>query len=176
MSPRDGMDLLDLGCGWGSVALFMAARCFLWPMMHGNFSHLHKFIKLWALTCCLCSGSQAAESKLCPTRTSRENISRSRPGREDLPTSMSSLAMLQRSHWYTRSVHIFKNFQKTTQLIWIVDGPLASRNQFCQVDPEEFQEAFDRVISIEMFEHMKNYGKLHKKVSTCLVLATCRVL
>ena len=23
---RDGMDLLDLGCGWGSVALFLAAR------------------------------------------------------------------------------------------------------------------------------------------------------
>ena len=49
-------------------------------------------------------------------------------------------------------------------------------NQFCQVDPEEFQDAFDRVISIEMFEHMKNYGKLHKKVLTCLVLATWIVL
>ena len=83
-------------------------------------------IKLWALTHCLCSGSQAAESKLCPTRTSRGNISRSRLGREDLPTSMSSLAMLQRSHWYTCSVHIFKNFQKTTQLNWIVDSLLAS--------------------------------------------------
>ena len=175
MSPRDGMDLLDLGCGWGSVALFMAARCFLWSMMHGNFSLIHRFIKLWALTYCLCSGSQAAESKLCPTRTSRENISRSRPGREDSPTSMSSLAMLQRSHWYTCSVHIFTNSKKT-QMNWIVDSLLASRNQFCQVDPEEFQDAFDRVISIEMFEHMKNYGKLHKKVSTCLVLETCRVL
>ena len=64
----------------------------------------------------LCSGSQAAESKLCPTQTSRENISRSRLGREDSPTSMSSLAMLQRSHWYTYSVHIFTNVQK--QLNW----------------------------------------------------------
>ena len=73
-------------------------------------------------------------------------------------------------------VHIFKNFQKTTQLNWIVDSLLASRDQFCQVDPEEFQDAFDRVISIEMFEHMKNYGKLHKKVSTCPVLETWIVL
>ena len=39
---------------------------------------------------------------------------------------------------------------------------------FLQVDPEEFQEAFDRVISIEMFEHMKNYGKLHKKVTASI--------
>ena len=33
-----------------------------------------------------------------------------------------------------------------------------------QVDPGGFQLAFDRVISIEMFEHMKNYQKLLHKV------------
>ena len=35
---RDGMDLLDLGCGWGSVALFLAARYIfesLWWFLQG---------------------------------------------------------------------------------------------------------------------------------------------
>ena len=40
-----------------------------------------------------------------------------------------------------------------------------NKQKFLQVDPEDFQVEFDRVISIEMFEHMKNYGKLLKKVS-----------
>jgi cyclopropane-fatty-acyl-phospholipid synthase len=35
--------------------------------------------------------------------------------------------------------------------------------------PEEDHGTFDRVISIEMFEHMKNYGKLLKKISAWLV-------
>ena len=33
---------------------------------------------------------------------------------------------------------------------------------------EEFKEKFDRVISIEMFEHMKNYEALLRKISTWL--------
>ena len=43
---------------------------------------------------------------------------------------------------------------------------LVNTSSFLQVDPEDFQMAFDRVISIEMFEHMKNYGKLLKKVTS----------
>ena len=35
-------------------------------------------------------------------------------------------------------------------------------------DLEEFKEKFDRVISIEMFEHMKNYEALLRKISTWL--------
>ena len=35
-------------------------------------------------------------------------------------------------------------------------------------DTEEFHNAFDRIISIEMFEHMKNYDLLLKKISTWL--------
>ena len=30
---------------------------------------------------------------------------------------------------------------------------------------EDFLNKFDRIISIEMFEHMKNYGALLKKIS-----------
>ena len=43
-------------------------------------------------------------------------------------------------------------------------SPLSS-TPLPQVDPGEFQLAFDRVISIEMFEHMKNYQKLLHKVA-----------
>lgn len=35
--------------------------------------------------------------------------------------------------------------------------------------PEEDKATFDRIISIEMFEHMKNYGLLMKKLATWLV-------
>ena len=34
--------------------------------------------------------------------------------------------------------------------------------------PEDERASFDRVISIEMFEHMKNYGLLMNKISTWL--------
>ena len=33
-------------------------------------------------------------------------------------------------------------------------------------DSEEFKDRFDRVISIEMFEHMKNYEALLRKIAT----------
>lgn len=35
--------------------------------------------------------------------------------------------------------------------------------------PEDDKESYDRIISIEMFEHMKNYGLLMKKLATWLV-------
>jgi len=107
---KDGMDLLDLGCGWGSVALFMAAR---FP------------------------GSRV------------KALSNSNQQREYIEEQAKERGLTNLN---------------------VITGDVA------KVDPEEFQDAFDRVISIEMFEHMKNYGKLHKKVSTCLVLETCRVL
>jgi len=96
---KDGMDLLDLGCGWGSVALFLAAR---FP------------------------GSRV------------KALSNSNQQREYIEEQARE-----------RGITNLKVFT----------GDVA------KVDPEDFQMAFDRVISIEMFEHMKNYGKLLKKIS-----------
>ena len=99
---KDGMSLLDLGCGWGSVALFMAGR------FPGS--------KVTAL------------SNSSPQREYIEGEARKR-GLENLTV-------------YTGDVAVF--------------------------DDGEFKESFDCIISIEMFEHMKNYEKLLEKISTWL--------
>jgi len=99
---RDGMDLLDLGCGWGSVALFMASR--------------FKGSKVVAL----------------------------------------SNSVQQREYIEKQAV------EQGLSNLRVVTGDIA----VCQ--PQDFSQAFDRVISIEMFEHMKNYEKLLHKVSTWL--------
>lgn len=97
---RDGMSLLDLGCGWGSVALHMAAR---FP-----------------------SSRVVALSNSVPQREFIEDQAR----------------------------------QKGLSNLRVITGDVA------KVDPEDFALSFDRVISIEMFEHMKNYHKLLHKIST----------
>merc|ERR1712002_819178 len=94
------MDLLDLGCGWGSVALFMASR--------------FKGSKVVAL----------------------------------------SNSVQQREYIEKQAV------EQGLSNLRVVTGDIA----VCQ--PQDFSQAFDRVISIEMFEHMKNYEKLLEKVST----------
>jgi len=98
----DGLSLLDLGCGWGSVALFMAEK---FPSS-----------KVTALSN---SGSQ------------RQYI------------------MEQARNKGLTNLKVFTGDVTT-------------------FDTEEFHNAFDRIISIEMFEHMKNYDLLLKKISTWL--------
>ena len=99
---KDGLSLLDLGCGWGSVALFMAAR---FP-----------------------------KSKV--TALSNSSTQKDYIDGEAKKKGLTNLTV------YTGDVAVF--------------------------DDENFQENFDRIISIEMFEHMKNYEKLLKKISTWL--------
>ena len=96
---KDGQEILDLGCGWGSLTLWLADH---YPQAQitslSNSSPQRKFI----------------ESK-CKERG-------------------------------------YKNVQVITEDI----------NTF------ETKAKFDRIVSIEMFEHMRNYEKLFRKVSTWL--------
>ncbi|KAI4801432.1 S-adenosyl-L-methionine-dependent methyltransferase [Aureobasidium sp. EXF-8846] len=100
---KDGMSMFDLGCGWGSLSLFLAEK-FRNSKITG-FSN---------------------------SRTQKEYI--------DSQASKRGLSNLT-----------------------IVTGDIATY---------EFQapltESFDRVLSIELFEHMKNYQLLLRKVSTLL--------
>jgi len=96
---KDGMSLLDLGCGWGSVALYFA----------------EKFPKSSVTAL-----SNSASQKEYIMGQAREK-------------GLSNLVV------HTGDVAIFED--------------------------EDFKSKFDRVISIEMFEHMKNYEKLLGKIS-----------
>mmetsp|Transcript_1365 Transcript_1365/g.1429 ORF Transcript_1365/g.1429 Transcript_1365/m.1429 type:complete len:354 (-) Transcript_1365:45-1106(-) len=99
----DGMNIIDLGCGWGSVSLFVAEK---YP-----------------------------NSKI--TAISNSNSQRE---------FIMSIAMKKG----------LTNIQVLTGDITTYDIPLSMHS------------TIDRVISIEMFEHMKNYELLMKKISTWL--------
>ncbi|CBY01141.1 similar to cyclopropane-fatty-acyl-phospholipid synthase [Plenodomus lingam JN3] len=98
---KDGMKILDLGCGWGSASLYFAE---IFPN-----SQITAFSN---------------------SRTQKE---------------------------YIDSVAASKGFTNLT----VITGDVAS-------DFEFEAQAFDRVISIELFEHMKNYAALLAKVSRAL--------
>lgn len=96
----DGMNLIDLGCGWGSVTLYMAKKypnCKVTSISNSNSQR--EYIM-----------STAAERGL-------ENVN-------------------------------------------VLTGDISTFDL-----PEEYYGKADRVISIEMFEHMKNYGLLMEKIS-----------
>jgi len=99
---QDGMDILDLGCGWGSVSLFISAK---FP--------------------------NARVTGLSNSNSQREFIME-----EAKKRGIKNLNII------TGDVAVFQTDLK-----------------------------FDRVISIEMFEHMKNYEKLLEKVSSWLKLS-----
>ncbi|KAF8608758.1 S-adenosyl-L-methionine-dependent methyltransferase [Ceratobasidium sp. AG-I] len=98
---NDGIDILDLGCGWGSLSLFLAE---IYP--------------------------NARITGLSNSTTQKT---------------------------YIDSVAKEKGFKNLT----IITG---------DVNVYDFDETsrFDRILSIEMFEHMKNYEVLMKKISTWL--------
>ncbi len=97
---EDGMNILELGCGWGSLTLWMA-------------EHFPK--------------------------ATITGVSNSR----------------------TQRVHILE--QASKRGLTNVNIITADMNVF-EADPE----AFDRVVSVEMFEHMKNYRRLMAKVASWL--------
>jgi cyclopropane-fatty-acyl-phospholipid synthase len=94
---RNGQDILELGCGWGSLSLYMAQR---FP------------------------------------RSQITAVSNSRSQREFIEARVRERSL--------------KNLQIIT----------ADMNEF------ETDRRFDRVVSVEMFEHMKNYEKLLAKVAS----------
>ncbi|KAJ9067604.1 hypothetical protein DSO57_1037423 [Entomophthora muscae] len=98
---EDGMKLMDLGCGWGSLGLYMAEK---YP--------------------------KSSVTSLSNSRTQKEYI-------ESIAT------------------------EKCLHNIQVITGDVKDFD--FEVKPE-----FDRILSIEMFEHMKNYRHLFDKVSSWL--------
>ncbi|KAJ3837618.1 S-adenosyl-L-methionine-dependent methyltransferase [Lentinula raphanica] len=98
---RDGLDILDLGCGWGSLSLYLAKK---YP-----------------------------NSKI---------------------TGLSNSATQRKYIYETSKTRGLTNLVIHTGDVNTFDFPETTR--------------FDRILSIEMFEHMKNYQILLKKVSTWL--------
>ncbi len=92
----NGQDILELGCGWGSLSLFMA----------------EKFPR----------------SRI--TGVSNSHSQRQHIERLAMQRGLSNLRIIT-----------------------------------CDVNALELSEQFDRVVSIEMFEHMRNYQKLFEKIS-----------
>ncbi|KAI7526358.1 S-adenosyl-L-methionine-dependent methyltransferase, partial [Hortaea werneckii] len=101
---KDGMKMFDLGCGWGSLSLYLAE---VFPN-----SEITAFSN---------------------SRTQKEHID----------------GEAQR-----------KGFKNLT----VVTGDIATYD----FKGTKLEEAYDRVLSIELFEHMKNYALLLSKVSTLL--------
>jgi cyclopropane-fatty-acyl-phospholipid synthase len=93
----DGQDILELGCGWGSLTLFLAAR---YP-----------------------------NSKI-------TGVSHSKTQREFIMGTAESRGLT--------------NIQIIT----------------CDINELELNQDFDRVVSVEMFEHVRNYQNLFAKIST----------
>lgn len=98
---RDGLDVLDLGCGWGSLSLFLAQK---YP--------------------------NSMITGLSNSSTQRQHI----------------LSVAEQRN--------FKNLEIITADVNTFDFSGDKR--------------FDRILSIEMFEHMKNYEALFRKVATWL--------
>ncbi|MCW5823118.1 MAG: class I SAM-dependent methyltransferase [Cyanobacteria bacterium TGS_CYA1] len=99
---KDGQNLLDLGCGWGSFSLYAAAK---FPAS--------KFTAL---------SNSAVQREFIEKRAKELKI---------------------------------KN-------LTVITGNIA------EVELPEFKSKFDRIVSIEMFEHMKNYELLMRKVALWL--------
>jgi len=96
---QDGMEILELGCGWGSFSLYAAKR----------------------FPACKVTG-----------------VSNSKPQRDFIMKRAAELGI--------------KNLEIITQ----------------DVNKLEMDRTFDRVVSIEMFEHMRNYEKLLGRISSWL--------
>ena len=92
---KDGQKILDLGCGWGSLTLWLAEH---YP-----------------------------NAQIC-------SLSNSKPQRSFIEEKCQSLA--------------YSNVRVIT----------------ADINDVDLEESFDRIISIEMFEHMRNYGRLFAKL------------
>ena len=89
------------GMGWIFLTLAAVGAPWLYSLLPGLYlSHFDDFYKVFALVHHYPPGSQAAGWRPCPTRTSRESTSRSRPRRGASPTLTLSLEMLPRWWWW----------------------------------------------------------------------------
>eukprot|EP00842_Homolaphlyctis_polyrhiza_P004233 jgi/Hompol1/4810/HPOL_003894-RA len=132
---KDGMRILDLGCGWGSLSLFLAQN------LNIDLTS-HEPVLLSSLSLLLTTKQRFPNSKVV-------GLSNSSTQREYILSKAASLSL--------------KNLSIIT----------ADINTFTAPSATDF--TFDRIFSIEMFEHMKNYQSLLSKVSTWLEPVTGRL-
>lgn len=97
---KDGMRVLDLGCGWGSLSLWIAEQ---FP-------------------------------NACVTSVSNS-------------TSQREFILKQASERSIQNIDVIA----------------------CDMNDYATNKRFDRVVSIEMFEHMRNYGELFRRIDECLL-------
>ncbi len=112
---QDGQQVLELGCGWGSLSLFMATR---YPASHFTV------------------------------------VSNSRTQKEYIDRQISARGLTN-----LRVVTVDINTLGPEDLVTGYPGPQSAGPTF---------GSFDRVVSVEMFEHMRNYRLLMKKVASFL--------
>jgi len=133
---KDGMSILDLGCGWGSFSLYACERFPSSPITAvSNSNNQREFIQGEAkrkgfknLTVITCDANELTAEKLNLTAKSETKASVQGSGKKG----------------------------KKEQGEGKSESPSAGR------------DGFDRIISIEMFEHMKNYEKLIQNLSAFL--------
>jgi cyclopropane-fatty-acyl-phospholipid synthase len=96
---KDGMHVLDLGCGWGSLSLWVAAN---YP------------------ACKVVSVSNSNSQREYITSQAKER-------------GLDNISVIT-----------------------------------CDMNVFDTEQRFDRIVSVEMFEHMRNYGELYRRISTWL--------
>ena len=104
---EDGLDILELGCGWGSLSLYMAERY---------------------------------------RRSRILGVSNSAPQREFIEAACQARG-INNLKIVTCDINVFDPFQ---------------------LAPEFNEKRFDRVVSVEMFEHLRNYELLFAKIASWL--------
>jgi len=148
----DGMSILDLGCGWGSFCLFAAAK---FPNSQitavSNSRTQREFIE-----------ERAKTRGLTNLRVITCDVNNMTPDILGIIPSTTSVA----------DASTESKLKKTT-----ADDSTATLT--ATEDVKEKKTAliggFDRIISIEMMEHMKNYERLLAKIGLCLKPDTGRL-
>ncbi len=134
----DGQQVLELGCGWGSLTLWMAEK---YPHSRITGVSNSRSQREYILT-------EAARRELANVEIITCDMNRFEPEPDgSVVRSSSSVAGSERGGQQT--VRTTDHEPRTT------DSPLC-------------RARFDRVVSVEMFEHMKNYERLLAKISRWL--------
>ena len=90
----------------------------------------------------------------------------------DLGCGWGSLSLWAAEHFPNASVTSVSNSQSQRDFIIGEAGSRGIRNidvQVCDMNDFETGDTYDRIVSIEMFEHMRNYGELCRRIDSWLV-------
>ncbi len=90
----------------------------------------------------------------------------------DLGCGWGSLSLWVAEHFPNASVTSVSNSHSQREFIIGEAEKRSIRNidvQVCDMNDFETSDAYDRFVSIEMFEHMRNYGELFRRINSWLV-------